>query len=250
MSTRGKSNVPINHESQLQREAAEIAKRISAPSGDRIRFNANRSMITPDGMEGESFDGVIVDFIASNLYYDAAYDRDNPAPPGCFALGTEPAMLVPSPSSPNKQSDACNACPNNQFGSAGKGKACKNTRLVAVIPVASLNETSDAPIWILSVPPTSIKAFDSYVASLASKHKTIPLGVVTNISLDPGSTYSAPRFAPVRVLDNAEIGGVLSRREEAVKRLMTEPDVSQYVPPRAVGKTNAGFQTNTARRTK
>ena len=41
--------------------------------------------------------------------------------------------------------------------------------------------TAEAPIWILSVPPTSLKAFDSYVHTLSAKHKTVPVGVVTEL---------------------------------------------------------------------
>ena len=178
--TRAKANLPVNYEEQLAKEAAEIAKRISAPTGDRIRFNANRAFITPDGMEGETLEVVIVNFVSSNLFYDGLFDRDNPQPPGCFAIGPEPSLLVPSPNSPNKQAETCSSCPNNQFGSAqnGKGKACKNTRLLALMPASALdNPKEEAPIWILSVPPTSLKAFDSYVHTLSAKHKTVPVGV-------------------------------------------------------------------------
>ena len=136
MATRAKANLPVNYAEQLAKEAAEISKRIATPSGDRIRFNSNRSLITPDGGEGEELEVVVVDFVSSNLFYDGPFDRDNPQPPGCFAIGVEPSLLVPSPNSPNKQAETCSACPNNQFGSAGKGKACKNTRLLAVMPVA------------------------------------------------------------------------------------------------------------------
>lgn len=234
---RATANLPVNYEEQLAKEAGEIAKRIAAPSGDRIRFKANAAFITPDGMEGETLEVVIVDFTSSNLFYDSLYDRDNPQPPGCFAIGPEPSLLVPSPNSPNKQSETCSSCPNNQFGSAsnGKGKACKNTRLVALMPSAALDKPDeDAPIWILSVPPTSLKAFDSYVAMLASRHKTVPVGVVTEISLDPKNTFASPRFDVVRPLQGKELGTFMSRREEANQRLNAEPDTSQYTAPAPV----------------
>ena len=53
MATRAKANLPVNYQEQLAKEAAEISKRIATPSGDRIRFNSNRSLITPDG--GDAF---------------------------------------------------------------------------------------------------------------------------------------------------------------------------------------------------
>lgn len=235
---RAKASVPVNYEAQIAKEASEITRRISAPSGDRIRFNANKAFITPDGMEGDTLEVVIVDFVSTNLFYDGPFDRDNPQPPACFAIGPEPSLLVPSPNSPAKQADTCTACPNNQFGSApnGKGKACKNTRLLALMPVLD-DPKAEAPIWILSVPPTSLKAFDSYVHGLATKHKTIPVGVVTNITLDPGNSFASPRFDVARPLKGTELGTFMSRREEANQRLTAEPDVSQYTPPKSAGNS-------------
>jgi hypothetical protein len=228
------SNLPINYEEQLAKESAEIAKRIAAPSGDRIKYNSNRSFITPDGSEGEVLEVVVVDFVTAYMFYDGPYDRENPQSPACFAIGPEPSMLVPSGNSPARQAETCSACPNNQFGSAltGKGKACKNTRLLAIMPASALdNPGEDAPIWIMAVPPTSIKAFDAYVHTLANKHTTTPTGVITQITMDSNSTFAAPRFTIVRPLTGKELGTFMSRRDEAVTRLNTEPDVSQYTAP-------------------
>lgn len=233
MTERETSNMPVNYQEQLAKEAAEISKRVATPSGDRVRFNGNRTLTTPDGNEGEEIEVVVVEFVSSNLFYDGAFDRDNPQPPGCFAIGANPSLLTPSDNSPNKQADTCVSCPNNQFGSAGKGKACKNTRLLAVMPVAFDGE--DPPIWIMSVPPTSMKSFDAYVSALASKHKTVPMGVVTRITLDQGVTYAAPRFNVVRPLKSEEFETYMPRRDEATKRLFAEPDTTQYVPPKAAG---------------
>lgn len=230
--TRAKANLPINYEEQLAKEAAEITKRIASPAGDRIRFNANKAFITPDGFEGETLEAVIIDFVSTNLYYDSAFDRDNPQPPGCFAIGPEPSLLSPSLNSPNRQADSCSVCPNNQFGSAGKGKACKNTRLLALVSADAAGKDDVAPIWIMSVPPTSLKAFDAYVQSLAVRNKTVPVGVVTRISLDPHNTFASPRFEVVRPLDPKEFAVYIPRREEANQRLYAEPDVSQYTAPK------------------
>jgi len=237
---RSTPNLPINYAEQLSKEAAEITKRIAAPSGDRVRFNANRGFITPDGLEGSELEVVIVDFISTNLFYEGDFDRDNPQAPGCFALGAEPATLVPSSNSPAKQAPTCASCPNNQFGSArnGKGKACKNTRLIAVMPAHAADDPDNAPIWIISIPPASIKSFDSYVHSLSVKQRTVPVGVVTSITLDPDVTFAAPRFSVVRPVDPKSLGVFMSRREEANQRLYIEPDVSQYAVagPKAKGQ--------------
>lgn len=230
---------------QLADEAAKISARIAAPSGDRIRTRGNSTFVTPGG-EGDTLEVVIVDFLSSNLFYDRPFDRDNPISPACFAINTEPNLLVPSESSPSRQSDTCRLCPNNQYGSAGKGKACKNTRLLAVAPIA--DESEDVPpIWTLSIPPTSISAFDAYAKKLASSYKTMPIGVVTTITLDPAVTHAAPRFAFTRALSNEELGKYMALREDAIKRLAVEPDVSQYTPPVAQATGRGGSIRRTTR---
>lgn len=232
---REKPQLPVNYAEQLAKEAAEIAKRLAAPSGDRIRTDGPRGFITPDGQEGESIEAVIVNFVSSNAYYEGIYDAGNPQPPACFAIGTEPATMVPSDNSPNKQADACAICSNNQFGTAlnGKGKACKNTRQLALVSVDALdNPDVDPPIWVLAVPPASIKSFDTYARTLATQHKTVPSGVITQITLEQGTQYAAPRFSVLRPLNPEEMGVYWARKEEATQRLFAEPDVSNYIPPK------------------
>lgn len=235
-STRTTANMPINYQEQLAAEAKAIASRIGAASGDRIRFNGNQGFVTPDGSDGSTMEVVVVDFMSANMFYDSAFDANNPQPPACFAIGPEPLMLVPSANSPDKQADVCSSCPMNAFGSAGRGKACKNTRLLAVIPVSALEDgdADTAPIWVMSVPPSSVRTFDSYVKTLSVRHNTVPIGVVTRVTMDKGVSFAAPQFAVARPLElDSEVGEVMARRAESRTRLMTEPDVSQYTPPSA-----------------
>lgn len=231
--SKAKAQTPINYSEALAAEAAAISKRISGPSGDRIRFNGH-TIITPEG-EGSEIEVVILDFVSNNMYYDQPFDRDNPKPPACFAIGQEPGSMAPSDNSPDKQNDTCQGCPMNEFGSAlvGKGKACKNTRQVAVAPASALdNPDAEVPIWVLSVSPMAIKTFDTYVSKIASKHKKIPIGVITSIKLDAEITYPAPVFSVIRELDDEELGVFYPVREAALERLFVEPDTSTYEPPK------------------
>lgn len=230
------NNLPINYEDQLSREAAEIAKRLNAPSGDRIRYLGNRGFTTPDGNEGTEIECVIVDFVTANLYYDAAFDSSNPRPPACFAIGPEPKFLVPSPNSPAKQADSCNECPYNQYGTAttGRGKACKNTRLLALVSSTVFDDPDNTSIWILAVPPASLKAFDRYASTISSKHGIIPVGVLTAIKPNVEVSYASPQFELVRKLTAEELAVVMPLRNAANERLIAEPDTSQYEPPAPV----------------
>lgn len=237
---RATSNLPVAVTlAQLSQESSAIASRIGAASGDRIRSNANVNFILPDGSEGTEIECVILDFNSQNLFYDRAYDSKNPIPPACFAIGAEPTLLTPSPNAPVSQSETCAGCPMNQFNTAmggGKGKACKNTRLLAIIPLAALDDlNADHPIWTLSVPPAALAKFDGFVRTLAAKFKTIPIGVVTTIGLGEGQ-YFSPTFTITRPLTQDELNFFSPRREEAAARINSEPDVSGYEPPPARGR--------------
>lgn len=231
------NKLPINFREELAKQAAAISTKIAAPSGDRIRMEP-RGFTLPNGQTGAEVEVVIVDFVSSNLFYEGNYDRNNPAPPACFAVGPEPTLLMPTDLSPDKQSETCAACPMNQFGSNGKGKACKNTRLVAVTPVGEDIDPDERPLWILSIPPTSIRAFDQYVSRLAMKQQTAPIGVVSRLFLDPGSAYAAPRFDALRPLEDDELASIFPMREEANNRLMVLPDFTQPLPQQG-GKGSA-----------
>jgi hypothetical protein len=229
---KAKINLPVDINEQMAAEIAAMQSRISAPSGDRIAATQQKTFKLPNGTEVNTLECIIVDFAAAYMYYAAAYDRNNITPPDCFALGLEPASLTPSNNSPNKQAESCSGCPQNQFGSAGKGKACSNTRLLGLLPTdADIN----TPMMILKVSPTGIRAFDAHVNSVVRSYSMPLRGVVTEISFDPTSDYATMRFRAIGPASKDLVMLAQSRKDEAITRLLTEPDVSAAVvaPPKS-----------------
>lgn len=218
-----KANLPANAKAQFAQELADLQKRISAPSGDRITITQGKTFKLPNGTELDEIEAVIVDFSAANYFYTEGYERGVISAPQCFALGLEPAGLIPSDNSPDKQCAACAGCWANQFGSAGKGKACQNTRLLALL---APDADAESPLMILKVSPTALKSFDGHVASVA-RSKQVPVrGVITKLCFSQDTDYASLRFS---VIDDAPTDLILlanNRLEEARQRLLTEPDVS------------------------
>lgn len=245
----------VSVKEQLAAQLAALAGKTAPVTGNMIRITQDKKFKLPDGtvIDGAREDGVlnvvVVDFVSVNKYYEGAYDPNSVTPPSCFAIDSSPLKMVPSGNSPDKQAPSCNECPMNQFGSAGNGKACKNTRLLAVLPPDADEST---PLWLLAVSPTAIRAWDGYVGSVARTFGTAPLGVVTEVSMDPASTYPSLRFGDPQ--PNEQVGTHLARLEEAQQMLVAEPDVSQYQaapPPPARGRAAAparGRAAATARR--
>lgn len=225
---------------KLQQEIADLANKTAPPGGDVIQITQAKEFKLPDGTKSQGpLELVIVDFNSQNKFYEGAYDPNNISPPACFAIGETPSALVPSKASPVPQSSNCSGCPMNQFGSAGAGKACKNTRVLAVLPP---DADADTPMWVLNVSPTALKAFDAYVNSVARQFQMPPVGVVTEVSFDPNTDYPSLRFAAIG--PNEQIGNHYERKEEAKKRLTQEPDVTSYEAP----KKTAARKTAGARR--
>jgi hypothetical protein len=219
----------VDMRAQMRADVAALASRLGAPGGDVIRCTQDKFFELPDGTKTPGpLNLVIVDFVSSNNFYDGPYDPKNLTPPACFAIGLNPTELVPSDNSPVRQADACAVCPLNAFGSGdkGNGKACKNTRVLAVLPPGA---TKDTPLWVLKTSPTAIKGFDAYVKSVANAFEVPPVGVVTEVGFDPSQTYGTLRFGNAQPNVDIEVG--YGRRREAMERLMTEPDVSGYEAP-------------------
>lgn len=122
--------------------------------------------LMPDGEKIQDFEGIILDLNRANAYWQESFSESGGGtPPDCSSLDGINADL---------NSDDCPSltgqcgsgpkpeCPMNQFGSAGRGKACKNLKRVHIIL-----DGHQLPLR-LTLPPTSIKALDLYVSLLAS----------------------------------------------------------------------------------
>jgi hypothetical protein len=217
----------VDIKAELKKQADVIATRIGKPGGDFIKVQQDKKFKLPDGSVSDGpLTVVIVDFVSGNFFYDRPYKDGEQVPPACFAIGTEPELLKPHETSPDIQSETCKTCANNEFGSAGKGKACTNTRLLAV--TAPTND-AEAPVYNLKVSPTAIRAFDAYVKTIQAQFDAPPIAVVTEIYFDPDLKYPSLRFGNPTPNDNLEIH--FNRQKVARDRLLVAPDVSQYEPP-------------------
>lgn len=216
---------------QLSQEAVgDIAKAIAKPSGRKINVK-NKQFILPDGtVLGEVIDVIIVDFISANRYYVNVFNPNNPEPPVCFAFGKDIGAMMPHEEAPEKQSAECARCPMNQWKSdpnGGKGKACKNTRELAVI-LASDAGDPEAPVYTISVSPTSIKSFDAMYTYVARTMNGPLVKAIVSISTNPNVDYAQLIFSdPV---PNEEYATHVARRAEAQDYLFIVPDLSGYIP--------------------
>lgn len=227
---RAQINVPTDINAEIAAEMEMMAKRISAPSGNKIQATQGKLFKFPDGTEVSEFECVVVDFVAINKFYADSYDRNNITPPLCYAVNLEPSQLVPVDTSIEKQAESCAKCDLNKFGSAGKGKACQNTRLLAVLPT---DADSSTDLMVLSVSPTAIDAFDKYVGSIARTFGVPVRGVVTKVGFNPAKEYASMVFSSVAPADKDLFMTAHTRKMEALTLLTTVPsfEAQEVAPP-------------------
>jgi len=176
----------------LQDELAQLSKTVSKPSGFNIKLS-NKVFTLPDGNSSDKpIDVIILDWRNVNLYYPNVYNSQAPEGPACFAIGKIIDELSPTdvdePVAPT-----CAVCKFNEFGSGanGRGKACKNTVKIAVVPVDATDETQP---WIISIPPTSLTEWGNYVNTLGNSMGMLPVQVITQIGFDANSSFPKLKF--------------------------------------------------------
>ena len=143
----------------------------------------------------------------SKIYYKAGYEEGSSAKPDCFSLDG----LVPSVNAQDKQSDKCASCKWNAWGSrisenGAKGKACADSRRLAVAPAYDLENP-----MLLRVPAGTLKELTAY-AQMLNRRKAPYSAVITRIGFDHTVAYPKMQFKATRWLTEEEgdtVAGVL-----------------------------------------
>lgn len=179
---------------------------------------------------------VILDGVLENVYYEGKYDPDTPSSPLCFAFGRDEKAMTPHElvfKAGNNQSDKCQGCKHNEWGSAdtGRGKACRNTRRLALIPAGTMEagrfkawddpeHLEKAAIAYMKLPVTSVKGYAAFVKQVANALSRPPHAVYTKVKVLPDAqTQFKVVFEPLSTIPNELLGIVMARNDEASKAI-------------------------------
>jgi hypothetical protein len=256
----------VNWQDEMEREA-QIAQKTQAGIGGGQFFSLQSSILSLNGTEipNNEMAVVVVDNILENVYYEGAYDPDNPSPPLCFAFGREAAGMAPHATvfeHGTAQNAKCGkerqpgCCPHNEFGTAdrGKGKACRNTQRLAVIFAGELDgrgkftaeedaeHFASTAVSYLKLPVTSTQGWANYVNQVAGVQKRPPHAVFTKIKvvLDK-KTQHRVLFEYLGTAPD-ELWPILKQRNTEVKAVIEQPynlDVEPVAEPVKTAKKAA-----------
>lgn len=161
--------------------------------------------------------------VISKIFYAKGFvDGDNAAP-DCWSVNG----VSPDPASSAKQSTTCAGCPKNAWGSriteSGKsGKACSDSKRLALVPAADMNNDLFGGPMLLRVPAASLQGLSQYSAALQSMGHAY-YGVVTEIGFDYKEAFPLLTFKAKRVLTEAEVDVLLAlQASETTNRILNE----------------------------
>lgn len=136
----------------------------------------------------------------SKVWYKGGYEDGANAKPDCFSNnGISPDDSVDAP-----QAKKCATCPKNVWGSGqnGKGKACGDSRRIAIAAPDQINEP-----MLLRVPAASLKPLAEYGKKLDNRGASFD-AVVTKIKFDMEEATPKLVFVPVGFLDENQLAAV------------------------------------------
>lgn len=162
---------------------------------------------------------VIIAGPIERLYYDSRYDATKATPPKCFAIAVSATGMGPVASVEAPENATCEGCPKNEWGSStsgGKGKACRETRRLLVIPADSIGSAAAveaAEVAALRPPVTSLRNYATYIQTIAATLRRPTLGVITEIAVVPDAkTQFKVNFTMVKAIEDSAVLQALMKR--------------------------------------
>jgi hypothetical protein len=196
----------------------------------RLKYKGDETVLTnSDGTPVGYIDVVIVkaNSFLNKQYFEGNYVEGVNAAPVCYSLDG----VKPSDSSKTKQAMTCALCPKNQYGSkigdnGTKQKACRDTKKLAVVPLADIRNQTMGGAMLFRVPPSSLKDLSVMADVLKGRGYTYN-SVAVRISFDLQVSHPKPVFKALRRLDNSEVDAVLEMWEsDSVARVLADNDVA------------------------
>lgn len=188
MSETKQVSTPIDY-AKLMAEAAARAVEQEKPDNKFISFKSGMLALNGNAVPGNKMDVIIVGVAFENQYYPHKYDPNNVLSPDCYAVALTEDDLAPIDADcTNAVHSDCESCKLNEWESdpnGGKGKACKNTRRLAIIPAAEIDNLDGADVLYARLPVTSVANWAKYVTQIGNVVKRPAFGVITELSVIP-----------------------------------------------------------------
>jgi hypothetical protein len=186
-------------------------RRIKLPTGKSKAFEVESDDENDPDMEKE-VRGVILFTHKMNSRWEGDYNSENKLPV-CSSWDAKQGVNIEDGTINN-----CDTCPYNQFAEDGSGKSCKNMRRIYLM------RENDPHLYLLTVPPTSLKNIGKQLKKLTISTGTPYTKIVVSFKLESAVSKSGIDFAKV----NVEKVGVLNNEQWQNTKQMRETIKTQY----------------------
>ena len=194
----------------LDEERGIACRQIKVPSGGGKAYEVEGD--DPDDPEiMKEVQGVILFTHRMNSYWSAAYgsgDNTN-MPPTCSSMDAKTGVNLETGEVRN-----CDNCPMNQF--VDGGKPCKNMRRIYLL-------MSGRPdIYLLSVPPTSIKDVNKNLARIMGSNRIPYTRLVVTFKLDSATNKDGIKYSKVTVEKTGVLTDEQYKQTSAMRKQLKE----------------------------
>lgn len=249
----------VNYDEVYAKKAAQQAQQDRGSEGAFLSTRGGILALGEEQMPGNQVACIIVDSVLENAYFPQKFDPNNVVPPTCYAFtrGDPDEMEAHletmsaaqdyfMPQNWDGERSPCKGCPMAEWGSSdtGRGKACKNTYRLALLPAGLYQPSSrknefelglfddpqyfdSADVIFLKLPVTSGSIFERYRKLLRVQHARPTFGAITRIYLEPDTKNQfTVNFELIELLPNELASAVIARN-----RMLEDEPFKGYEAP-------------------
>jgi len=206
----------VSIEDQIKAQLALQQQKLSQLSvgANLISFKGGQLIVEGNVVPGGEAQVIVLAQQGERSYYEGAFDASKPQVPACYSFDGE----QPHPEASDPQNGTCEDCPMNEWGSKGKGKACREGTRVAVLPANMPLDT--APMYQCSFPITSMGSVKDFFSRAAASGKLSGQFVAQLKVVPDAKSFFKASLTPIAQATDQDLTVLLSRMETARKQLV------------------------------
>lgn len=222
--------LPADLMAELAKDAKDAAAK-ERPAIGRISLKSGQMTYAGQPIKDNKMEAVALFASFRNVFYAGRYDPNNIVNPNCFAISEDDEDMAPHANVSEPVHPTCEGCKYNEWGSdpgGGRGKACKQTRRLVLLPGQAVDLGPDAiktaELAVMDIPVTSVRNYSGFVNSLAASANVPPYAAVVEISVVPDAkTQFKVKFNPLRVVPSKEHVTALKGRMDTARQISMDP---------------------------
>ena len=199
---------------QAEKAKTQVSK-LTQSTATILSFKHGKLRVGSEDMDNP-LEVVILSLRGERAWYEDDYDPDNPTPPSCYSFDG----VTPHPEAADPQADACPGCPWNEFGTKGKGKACKEGGRLALAVVTEDGGLEDETLQA-KTSVSNTKTLRSYIERLSGP--AFMYSTFIENRPDPKTQYRLAFRAGKKLQLTETRGPILAERVEEAERLLAQP---------------------------